>query len=344
MSDTSNALYVTPPPQWMSDLIGAGDLSEGHRFQVMGEEFVVSDNIPRNAKLHTQSQQQTSDTFGFKWQKRETFEGEVATALSAWLREKYGEITKAKWFNDYGKNPVVLDAGCGAAVSGIALFEPALDRIRYIGADVSRAVDVARTRFFERGYKAGFIQADLQNLPLPEESVDLIFSEGVLHHTDDTRQALVRVSRHLKKNGRILFYVYRLKGPIREFTDDYIRDKMQVMSPEQGWAALKPLTLLGKQLGELDIDIDIEEPIDLLNIPAGRINIQRLFYWHIFKAYYRPDMNIDEMNHLNFDWYAPANAHRHTPEEVRSWCAEIGLEVEHERIENAGITIIARKK
>jgi arsenite methyltransferase len=49
------------------------------------------------------------------------------------------------------------------------------------------------------------------------------------------------------------------------------------------------------------------------------------------------------MNHLNFDWYAPKNAHRQSPEQVRRWCAELGLAVEHEHVEEAGITIIAKK-
>jgi arsenite methyltransferase len=206
------------------------------------------------------------------------------------------------------------------------------------------AVDVAKVRFAERGLPASFLQADLNHLPLPENCVDLIFSEGVLHHTDDTRAALVAVTRHLKAGGRILFYVYRKKGPIREFTDDFIRDKLQSMSPEHGWQAMLPLTRLGKMLGDLDLEIDIPERIDLLGIPAGRITLQRFFYWHVFKAFYRPGMSIEEMNHINFDWYSPKNAHRHDPEDVRRWCAEVGLIIERERVEEAGITCIARKR
>lgn len=140
-----------------------------------------------------------------------------------------------------------------------------------------------------------------------------------------------------------MFYVYRKKGPVREFTDDFVRERMQEMGPEEGWAAMMPLTKLGKVLGELDIDVDIPEEIGLLDIPAGRIKLQRLFYWHVFKAFYSPDLTLDEMNHINFDWYAPANAHRQTPEEVRTWCDEAGMEIEREVIEEAGITIIARK-
>ena len=118
---------------------------------------------------------------------------------------------------------------------------------------------------------------------------------------------------------------------------------MQTMTPEQGWEAMIPLSRLGKLLGELDIEIDIPERIDLLDISAGRINLQRFVYWHVLKAFYRPDLTLDEMNHINFDWYAPKNAHRHSPEEVRGWCAALDLAIEHERVEEAGITIIARR-
>ena len=219
-----------------------------------------------------------------------------------------------------------------------------MSRVRYLGADVSTAVDVAARRFAERGVKAGFVQADLMQLPLPPESVDIIFSEGVLHHTDNTRAALAAVLRHLKPGGRILFYVYRKKGPIREFTDDFIRDKMQSLTPEKGWEAMQPLSKMGRVLGELDIELEIPEPIELLEIPAGKINLQRFFYWHVCKAFYRPEMSLEEINHINFDWFAPKNAHRHTIEEVRSWCVELGLKPERDVVEEAGITMIARKK
>jgi arsenite methyltransferase len=141
-----------------------------------------------------------------------------------------------------------------------------------------------------------------------------------------------------------MFYVYRRKGPIREFADDYVRNLLQSMTPQQSWEAIEPLTQLGVELGKLDAEIDISTPIDLLGIPAGRINVQRLFYWHVAKTFYNPDLSFDEMNHINYDWYAPANAARQTPEEVRLWCSECGLAIEREVIEDAGISIIARKE
>jgi SAM-dependent methyltransferase len=329
--------------QWLAELLGTVLPSEGGDVLAHGRRLTMIDGILRADELVSEAQGQTREAFGFKWAKRETFESGLVLNMRRWLIEKYGDVTQAPWLAQHGEVPVLLDAGCGAALSSLALFGPVLGRMRYLGVDVSSAVEVARARFRESGLHAGFLQADLLQLPLPPACADLIFSEGVLHHTDDTAGALAAVVRHLKVGGRILFYVYAKKGPIREFTDDYVRGLMQDMTPEQGWAAMMPLTRLGETLGRLNIEIEVPEAIDLLQIPAGRISLQRLFYWHVFKAFYGQEMTLDEMNHINFDWYAPRNAHRHTPEEVRSWCQNLRLKIERETVEPAGITIIARK-
>lgn len=328
-------------PDWLWDVLNTQPLLEATTNLTNGVSLTVVDGIPRTDSCMSDAQEQTRDAFGFKWEKRDTFEGNVTDHMSQWLEAKYGSASR--WLHDLSPNPVVLDAGCGASMSGLAYFGSVLGHIRYLGVDVSTAVDVAARRFAERGAAAGFIQADLLTLPLPSSSVDLIFSEGVLHHTDNTKDALTAITRLLKPGGRVLFYVYRKKGPIREFTDDYIREKMQSMSASDGWHAMEPLTKLGHLLGELNVDIDIPEPIDILDIPAGKINLQRFFYWHVCKAFYRPEMSLDEMTHINFDWFAPRNAHRQTESEVRSWCTELGLTIEHEYIEEAGITIVAQR-
>ncbi len=319
-------------------------LAEGARIEVSGQTVINSGGVLRSSELVSQAQAQTGEAFGYKWTRRETFEGQQEQNAREWLIERYGEVAKADWLFEAGERPVLLDAGCGAGFTALALFAPVLDRLQYVGVDISSAVDVAKQRFAERGFPGTFIQVDLNRIPLPDKSVDIVYSEGVLHHTDSTHAALAAVVRMLKTGGRILFYVYRKKGPVREFTDDYIREKLQGMPPDQAWAALEPLTQLGRALGDLNKEIDVPEEVPLLGIPAGRVTIQRLFYWHVAKMYYRPELSLDEMNHINFDWYAPKNAHRQTEDEVRSWCAELGLLIERERVEEAGITIIAKRQ
>jgi arsenite methyltransferase len=332
-------------PRWLPELLGVEFPEEGGEVQIRGLTYELRNGILRARSDISDAQAQTSDAFGFQWHLRELFESDASLGrMKKWLMERYGDVSVAPWWDEYGEHPVMLDAGCGAAMSGLLLFEGVLPRIHYLGADISTAVDVAAKRFAERRLEAAFIQSDLLQLPLAPESVDVIFSEGVLHHTDSTRGAIEALTQLLEPGGRFLFYVYRRKGPIREFTDDYVRNRVADLSPEAAWKAVEPLTKLGKALGELQVEVDVPEDVDLLEIPAGPIDLQRLFYWHVFKAFYDPDLTLEEMNHANYDWYAPRNAHRQSPDEVREWCEAAGLEIERERVEEAGITIGARRR
>jgi SAM-dependent methyltransferase len=333
-------------PSWLAPLLGIAELPEnGSTIELDGKPYFADGPVLRAEAIVSAEQTQTANAFDFKWHQLGTFDGDTAVQRSRdWLLERYGDVAAAGWWDEYDQPPVLLDAGCGAALSSLALFGSRLRSVRFIGADISRAVDVAVERCAEQGMSGAFLQDDLAALPLRPGSVDVIFSEGVLHHTDSTRSSLLRLAPLLHTGGRFLFYVYRRKGPIREFSDDYIRALLQERTPEEAWKAVEPLTKLGIALGELGAEIEVPEDIELLDIPAGRYDVQRLFYWHVAKAFHHPDLTFEELNHINYDWYAPANAHRQTPEEVREWCAEAGLTIEHEHVEEAGITVIARRE
>jgi arsenite methyltransferase len=304
-------------------------------------KYALANGIPRQKKVYSLSQTQTEQTFAFKWSKRDTYESDAVHAASKkWLKERY-ELPDTP-FSKLLEGKTVLDAGCGAGFSALLLFGELLNTCRYIGADISTAVDVASQRFAEKNVRGEFIQVDLLDLPEELGTFDIIFSEGVLHHTDSTEKAIRYLATKLTHGGYFMFYVYNKKGPIREFTDDLIRSRIADMTDEEAWNALEPLTKFGKVLGDLDLEIHIEEPIDVLGIPAGKINLQRLFYWHVFKAFYNPEFNLDEMNHANFDWYRPRNCHRQTPDEVITWVESSDLEILKMDVQEAGITVVAR--
>lgn len=295
---------------------------------------------------YSDAQSQTKDAFAFKWAKRETYESEAVTGnMRNWLFERYcgGDPARlARWLE--GGRKVILDAGCGSGYSGLIFFDSHLANHDYLGVDISNAVDVARTRFRDAGYPGDFLQSDLTDMPVPDASVDIIFSEGVLHHTDSTEKAIHVLSRKLKAGGRFLFYVYVRKAVIREFSDDHVRNALRDLTDEQAWKALEPLTKLGIELGKLNAEIEIPEDIPYLGIKAGKMDVQRFFYWNICKAYYRPEFTLDEMNHINFDWFRPLNCHRHTEQEIRKWCLEAGLSIEQLDVSESGLTVVALKE
>ena len=293
-----------------------------------------------------QPQQQTGDAFGYKWAQRDSYESPAfQKVVQDWLIARYcggDHAVVDRWLT--GGRKSILDAGCGAGNPALLLFGEHLKHHDYLGVDISSAVDVARDRFAAAGLPGDFLRADLNALPIADESVDIAFSEGVLHHTNDTFAALTALVRKVKRGGRVLFYVYAKKAEIREFTDDHVRHALADLTDEQAWEALLPLTRLGAALGRLGVEIDVPDDIPYLGIRKGKQDLQRFFYWNIMKLYYRPEFSEAECNHVNFDWFRPLNCHRHTVEEVRGWCESLRLSIEHLDVQEAGITVVSEKR
>ena len=298
-------------------------------------------DTPRNSI----NQKQTKDTFSFKWNQKNSYESDrVRAEIKRWGLERYfdNDFETLKKFigND---NKKFLDAGCGSGSSTAAIFGDTLSNVRYFAIDISDAIDICKQRFHKNGLKGDFTKCSINNMPNRLDDFDIIFSDGVLHHTDNTEESILDLSKRLKKGGKFLFYVYIKKAPIREFTDDYIRDNISTMDNQEAWNTIMSLTKLGKKLGELDIEISIDEDIPILGIRTGTYNLQRLFYYKICKAYYRKEYSLEEMNHVNFDWFMPKNCFRHTPEEIEIFCEKASLKIERMKIEEAGISVIASK-
>jgi arsenite methyltransferase len=304
------------------------------------------DNLADPSEQHHSAQQdQTKESFAYKWQRRDSYEsGAMHRDLREWLFQRYCGTDPSvvdHWLE--GGPKIILDAGCGAGVSALLLLGERLNHHHYLGVDISGAVDVAAQRFREQGIRGDFLRHDIAALPVPSGSLDIVFSEGVLHHTDNTGRTLSYLSEKLKRNGWFLFYVYAKKALIREYTDDCVRQAIASLSNAEAWEALKPLTKLGIALGRLEEDIEVPEDIPYLGIKKGKMPVQRFVYWNVLKAFYREEWSLEEMNHINFDWFRPLNCHRHTPDEIRGFCRDAGLAIVRMDVQDAGITVVARR-
>ena len=251
------------------------------------------------------NQQQTREAFSFKWgEKRNTYDSpETHKFHVQWSIDRYfGTAEKMEEFMAWCANKKMMDAGCGNGFTSSVVWNKHLNGMDYLGVDIADdAVATAEKRFNESELKGRFKADNIQTMQLGEK-FDVILSSGVILHTSDPRATFDNLVQHLNPGGKIVFYVYKKKAPMREFADDLIRERMQPMSDEEAWEAMKPLSELGMKLGELNAEIELENNIDLLEIPAGKHNVQRLFYWYFMKAFYRPEYSMDEMNHINFDW------------------------------------------
>jgi SAM-dependent methyltransferase len=169
------------------------------------------------------------------------------------------------------------------------------------------------------------VQADLMQAPLSDGAFDLVVADGVLHHTPDTRAALLALYRKVRPGGQLFFHVYRRMGPARQFTDAHIRGELGRLSPEECLAACEGLTQLGRELSRLGATITLEKPIPVLGIPAGTHDVQRLLYDHFVKCFWNDAFDFETNNMVNFDWYHPHHAWQHTEDEVRGWLDALGV-------------------
>lgn len=336
------------PLTLVDEKVNGLEVTEGALTTAGGASYSIRNGIPRFVLTDDAGQRQTEDSFGYKWQRRDAwYTPEVMAACQPWMVQRYGFETVAAMRNFFGAQRRVLDAGCGSGFGSSLWIDPSWRGDRqseWIGADISAAIDVAQERLAQIP-GTHFVQADILQLPFGPETFDAIFSDGVLHHTPSTERALKSLVPLLIKGGEILFYVYRVKSPLREFTDDYIRDAIADLQPEEAWQALGPLTRLGQALAELKAEVEVPEDVPLLGIKKGRYDVQRLIYWHFAKLYWRDTFTFEENNHVNFDWYHPRYSWRHTEQEVRRWCDEAGLEITHfDDTQESGFSVRAARK
>ena len=85
-------------------------------------------------------------------------------------------------------------ARAGAIVTGVDLTE--------------RAIENVRRRLAMEGLQAQLQVADAERLPFADESFDVVYSWGVLHHTPRPEFAMAEVQRVLRPGGRLCVMVY----------------------------------------------------------------------------------------------------------------------------------------
>ena len=80
---------------------------------------------------------------------------------------------------------------------------------RMTGIDITpRNFEVTSRRFEIYEKKTDLVVGDGENLPYKDESLDFVYSFGVVHHTPDTDAAISEIHRVLKPGGKCYLTVY----------------------------------------------------------------------------------------------------------------------------------------
>lgn len=266
----------------------------------------------------------TGNRFNWKWKRLPNFGFDEATAKfqKEWYIKKFGWKTEANLRNFLEKCEFVLDAGCGLGrdVNMYAQFTKGV----VFGVDISDSVLMAQQRL--KGIaNVCFIQADMMELPFDDEYFDFIACDQAIHHTPNTQLAFKALVSKLKRGGQIAIYVYKKKGQTREFADDGIRKFTTQMSEQDCLKFAEACSLFGRAVSKINIDL------------------QRFIYWELFKCFWNDGFDYQTNVMVNFDWYSPVYAWRHTPEEVKGWFDDMGLETLHFDVCDSGISVRAKK-
>ena len=143
--------------------------------------------------------QATVDGFGDEW---ERFDQTGMTEANR--KEIFDSYFSVFPWDNLPKNAIGFDLGCGSG-RWAKLIAPRVGKLHCI--DPSVAINVARKNLLDQT-NCEFHNVGVDDIPVPDHSMDFGYSLGVLHHIPDTCAALAACVAKLKPGAPFLLYLY----------------------------------------------------------------------------------------------------------------------------------------
>ncbi|OQA11549.1 MAG: hypothetical protein BWY67_00868 [Bacteroidetes bacterium ADurb.Bin397] len=286
----------------------------------------------------------TAQSFSDKWNNNPNLAFEETlregSEIFNWILNRNGFADGNELRSFLATKKHILDAGCGngrvtALLQRYAPSEAALTGIDLVSADVA-------TENLKNLSNVSVHQKDLLGDLSDLGQFDFIYSQEVLHHTKNPVGAFNNLVSILANGGEIAIYVYKIKAPIREYTDDYIRNAIIDLPYDKAMDVCRKITELSKTLSELQVKVKTPA-IEVLDLPEGEYDIQRFIYHFFMKCFWNNNLSFEENAAINYDWYHPQDCSRHSLEEIRKWFKDAGLKITHEFVDFYGITMRGTK-
>ncbi|HHH28322.1 MAG TPA: class I SAM-dependent methyltransferase [Polyangiaceae bacterium] len=331
--ESAEALTLNVDERRGDDVV-SGSLAAGDR------RYAIESGIPRFVPTDVMDDQ-TVQSFAQKWEKHDYYRRHTAGFYTQWYVDRYGFETEEGLRGFLAGKKNVLDAGTGSGRDAANFARLTEEPTQVWGVDTA-FISLQRASKEIGDARIGFVNADINQLPFPDEFFDVISCDQVIHHTPEPRATFANLRRKLAVGGTICCYVYRKKAVIREFVDDYVRDRVADLPIDEALEAMTGITALGKALAELDQTLELVEDIPVLGIKKGTYDLQRFVHYNIMKCFHNADFDDFTNNIVNVDWYHPRYCFRYTPDEFRAWFDE-GWEIQHFDEREAGLSCRALK-
>ena len=177
----------------------------------------------------------------------------------------------------------VLDSGCGGGRYSAAWR--LLGASSVVGVDISpiNINDATRRAELAKLEGVNFRQGKVLDLPCEDDEFDIVFSNGVLHHTTDWKKGIAELMRVLKSGG--WGWLYLIENPGGVFWDviEILRVVMKSEDKARARAALQQLSMPANRIFYMLDHVMV--PINLRLSPdeveeslrsCGAVNIRRL--------------------------------------------------------------------
>ena len=275
-------------------------------------------------KKYKNKSSQTKNSFDQKWKNnQDLFIGNTLdenSEIFKWVINRNGFATAKQLEFFLSDKNRILDAGCGNGRITAMLHKYSSSNSEILAFDVIES------------------ELDLSDLG----KFDFIYCQEVLHHIENPKVGFENLVKLLNENGEIAIYVYKLKAPIREFADEFIRNKISGLNYNEASHALSEITELGKVLSNLNIKVQVPD-VKILDIKKGEYDIQRFIYHFFLKCFWNSTFSFKHNNAVNFDWYHPKLSFKFELEEVKRWFHLSDLKIVHCFEDFYGITIRGKK-
>ncbi|OIO05300.1 MAG: hypothetical protein AUJ52_13905 [Elusimicrobia bacterium CG1_02_63_36] len=286
-----------------------------------GAGFPIKDGIPRlrqedaSRKAREDSAPvsgvaKTKESFGFEWHR---YPGPRPEDRGLFLEETQLDETGLE-------GRLILDAGCGMGrYTHVALSLGA----EVVSLDLSDSLTRLIPEMMENP-KLHVVQGDLLHPPLKPGVFDIVYSQGVIHHTADTRRAFDRIANLVKRDGLLSVWVYGTPGSYASFRTNPLRSNRRWLR-----RAL-PLVWVGVWIRQILSDLlrvfTTRMPVPVLYAlcyPLTVMGAVPLLKYLTFSV--DPEFQVRLIE--NFDWLAPPFQTKHTKEEFGAWFKENGYEL-----------------
>ena len=194
---------MDPFPALLACPACGGDLADDWACVSCGGQYEVQDGIPALLKPPDARTRAVRDFYD-----QAPFPGYPSNLSLDWLRARASRSPFPAMLDQaIAADARIVEIGCGTGAMSLYLCRA--NRL-VVGADISRnALRIASGAARRCGIgNVQFVETDIASLGLRHEAFDLVYSSGVLHHTQDPEAAFHRVARLARPGGIIVIGLY----------------------------------------------------------------------------------------------------------------------------------------